>query len=358
MRPVSASASSRMLLAFLAAVSAALGLGSCAYLLADPYGETLQKAQGWANLRQEMHGQTGLDLQRLSGISAVGGYVFFQAEFSDASSQQFALNYGDLSLVPPSLFGRMSDMPGPFNACVDYNGHICLGRDAYDPGTFYHWATGLPGGPWLLDHDNSTGSYNYYFNTDTPNQLAVNGYAVFPQNPPYTTTGSWYWSLIGPAGENWTLARVLTLDDYRVCLLFYKGDGSAGAVRAGVFANMGAFLTLINSHPTSPPGYLLGTLDPTLAIGDPIKVVSFNGSFDSPSGLDAWITRDGIVAVTADSNGRFTFSRYPQGPGGEIDRFSMSSGYDSLFYFEPSGKYWYSYDPSAGRLFRLRTWWS
>jgi hypothetical protein len=165
------------------------------------------------------------------------------------------------------------------------------------------------------------------------------------------TTGTWQIS----STAAWNLARVAVLSDGRVCLLFILGQGGQGKVQLATFQNF----TLFNSAFLAASTDLLASSDATLSAL--IDVNTSNGSFDSPSGVDAWITEKGIIAQTNNNtntnNNLETLTRFPLGPGGASDSYSLTSSQNDLLYFESSGNYWYIFDPGSGRLVRLRAWW-
>jgi hypothetical protein len=120
----------RLLGALLGTVTLALVSQSCSYLLGDPYGDYMQKADRWVNLRSELQTK-GLTLNDAYGLAVVqasfGGtpynYVFFVANFADGTSRIRALGYDGLDL----LGFEASPSGGIFSAASDINGYIKIG---------------------------------------------------------------------------------------------------------------------------------------------------------------------------------------------------------------------------------------
>jgi hypothetical protein len=164
-------------------------------------------------------------------------------------------------------------------------------------------------------------------------------------------TGTWQISSTG----SWNLVRVAVLSDGRVCLLFSFGQGGQATIQLATFANFAAF----NSAFIAGTPNLMNSLAVTLSA--PIGVNTSNGNFNGSSGISAWITEKGIVALTNvnenNNNNLETFTHFPLGPGAAEDSYSLTASQNDLFYFEPSGDYWYLFATGAGRLVRLRVWW-
>ena len=139
------------------------------------------------------------------------------------------------------------------------------------------------------------------------------------------------------------------LDDGRVCLLFSLGMGDQGKVQALTFADYSTFDVAFGV------GGLMESLNASKS--SQIDVTASGDSYIGPSGIDAWITENGVVAMTTTNNSQATFSRYPLGSGGSVDSYSMTYNSGNMYFFESSGRYWYVFDVGSGRLVRLRTWW-
>jgi hypothetical protein len=337
----------RLLGALLGTATLALVSQSCSYLLGDPYGDYMQKADRWVDVRSALQtkGQTlneifGFAVVKTSFSGTPCNYVFFVADFADNTSGIRALAYDDLGLLsfaePPS--------GGVFSAAVDKTGDIKIDDKSYNPSTLLPQFPGLPSGEWLITDNPATTNYLLY--SDGMNRLHMDSYDGL-----WTAGATGTWQISSTAA--WNLVRVAVLSDGRVCLLFSLGQGGQGKVQLATFAGFAAF----NSAFIAGIPDLMDSMAVTLSA--PIDVNTNNGSFDSSSGIGAWITEKGIVALTNynNNNNLETFTRFPLGPGGAEDSYSLISSQNDLFYFEPSGDYWYLFATGSGRLVRLRAWW-
>jgi hypothetical protein len=330
--------------------SLALAASGCSFLLGDPYGDYLQKAERWVDLRTELEKKAGLTLNDLSGIAVGQGsragshysYVFLQANFADYTSRIGALGYEGLDLLDFQAFPNM----GPLMADADAMGDIRIGNQAYFADSLLPSVPTPAAGHWLVT-DSPPGS-NFLLFTDGMSLLHKDEYtaAWSPVGPPPP------WP-ISSTPESWNLVRATVLKDGRICLLFFLGGaGWQGTVRCAAFANYASFAA---AFALASPSLFDS---PAANLSASISLSSSGGSWDGPSGVGAWITEAGVVALTSNNNNRYTLTRYPLGPGAALDSYSMTASYDDLLYFEASGKYWYRFDRSSGRLFRLRTWWT
>jgi hypothetical protein len=337
----------KQILVSLAILAATATLGSCSFLLGDPYGDYMQRADRWVDLRDEFK-TAGLPLNDVPGICAAEAtvglntykYLFLQCDFSDNTSRVKALSYTDLGLLSFDSFSGS----GIFSVSPDLSGDFRVGGQTFYAGSLSLSHNGVPAGKWLVADTATTTNYLIYTDTADPNNwLHADGYDT-AWDPPATNFG-----LISSGTESWKLARVAVLSDGRVCLLLLLGEGGQGQVLSATFPNFAALMLDLGG------GNLLASLDAVTSAR--INLDSHSGNWDNPSGIDAWITEDGIIAQTSGTNGRIVLSRYPLGPGGEKDSFMPGSGHEYRLYFEASGSYWYLFDRGAGRLVRLRTWW-
>ena len=217
---------------------------------------------------------------------------------------------------------------------------IKVGDASYGASSITSVHTGLPTGKWLITDNPTTSNFLIYSD-------GINLHRDLYDS-------SWLPGVIGQSQISsvpgpWNLSRVAVLGDGRICLLFSLGMGDQGKIQAVTFAD----------YPTFDSAFGVGGLmeSPDAVKGSQIAVTTFGGSFDGPSGIDAWITENGVVAMTTTSNNQATFSRYPLGSGGSVDSYSMTYYSGNLYFFESSGRYWYIFDVGSGRLVRLRTWW-
>jgi hypothetical protein len=336
----------RLPAALLCTSLALVSLG-CSYLLGDPYGDYMQKADRWIDLRSALQTK-GLALNYVNGLAVVktvfGGtpysYVFFTVSYTDNTSGIRALTYDDLGL----LGFEASPRGGVFSAAVDKSGNIKIDDTSYNPSALLPQLSGLPIGEWLITDNPATTNYLLY--SDGMSQLHMDSYdGLWTPG----TTGTWQISSTGA----WNLVHVAVLSDGRVCLLFSLGQGGQATVQLATFQNFSFFHSAFTAASTN----LLASTDATLSA--PIGVNTSNGSFNGSSGIPAWITEKGIVALTNynNNNNLETFTRFPLGPGAAEDSYSLTSSQNNLFYFEPSGDYWYLFATGAGRLVRMRAWW-
>jgi len=197
----------------------------------------------------------------------------------------------------------------------------------------------------MVDIGPSTNYLLYTTTSDPTDLIHMDGYSAGWAN---VSSATWQ---ISSGSDMWTLARAAQLVDGRVCLLFFLNNGSQGKAIAATFAN---FSTLASAFAAGNP-YLMGSADANLSAD--MDVVTTNGSYGSPAGIDAWIIEDGIVSMTSTINNRTTFNLFPFGSGAATKSYSMTANYSYLYYFQPSGEYWYLFDYSSGRLVCLRPWW-
>jgi hypothetical protein len=330
---------------FALAFALAISTQSCSYLLGDPYGNYLQKVDAWVDLRSGLQTALGLTLDRVNGIEVAEGsylgatyrHVLVKCDFTNNISRIRSLAYGDLSL---SSFDDNPSFPGVFSASRTLDGDIRVGGNLYRADLAVGTGT-VPSSSTSIWSWFESPTYNDLVYSDMTNLLHLDGYNNAWASP-VTLSQS-----ISSTGS-WQLARASLLADGRVCLLFFMGMGGQGTIRAASFPDAAAFRAAF-SNPT--------IMEYAASLSDSISVNSTNGSSDNPAGISAWLTADGVVSLTDQGNNRFTFQRYPLGPGSAIDEYVLSANYDSLIYFEASGNYWYRFDRGTGRLFRLRTWW-
>jgi len=332
----------------------AVAFAGCSFLLGDPYGDFMQKAVAWVNLRAALQTNDGTTLNGLNAISVAlpsaggtaNGYVFVEENLGNGSLVG-ALGYDTLDL---ENFG-LPTSGGVLSTNFDVDGNIRIWAQSFAAGTL-NLNSNLTGispqsvGAWLITDSSASVNYLIYTSpSDSSNLLHMDAYTA-SWSPGSTETHQ-----IGSSTDTWSLARVAVLGDGRVCLLFFLGQGSQNVVLGETFND---FPTFASAMAAASPD-LLGTVG--AASTSSIGVDSSNGSVYGGSGVDAWITENGVVSLTRGNGNNLGFSRYPLGTGGQIDGYSMSNNQNALFYFETSGKYWYYFDGGSGRLYRLRTWW-
>jgi hypothetical protein len=329
----------------------ALAFSGCSYLLGDPYGNYLQKTEGWVDLRESLQTATGKTLERLNAMDVVEGsylgstyrHVFLKCDFADKTSRVRSLGYDDFSL---SSFDDSPSGPEIFSASQTISGDIRIGNTAYrgDLGSIMWSGLASPSWSAWTIHDGVAASNLVY--SDAANSLHIDRY-----DTTWGAQSTLSWQISSASGP-WLLARAKLLADGRVVLLFFAGMGGEGTIRGASFAN---FASLYTAASAGTPA-LMESSDASLS--DPVHVYSPDGSNDRPPGISAWLTQAGLVSLTDQGNNNsFTFRRFPYGPGKEMDKYTVSANHDELFFFEASGRYWYRFDRGTGKLFRLRTWW-
>ena len=337
----------------LAVAAFVLVFQGCTYLIGDPYGDYMQKAVRWVNLRSGLQNQTGLTLDSVSGLvvtkASSGGiphdYVFIMADFSDKTSRIKAFGYDGLDLLEFETYSS----GGVFSPTADVAGDIKIDSQCYYADSLtLHWSS-LPIGKVLIADTANAINYMLYTSSGTPSLLYAD------QNDMGWTfinlLGGWQ---IGSTTETWSLARASVLGDGRLCLLFFSGSDGQPKIQSATFTSIADFAAAF--APAIAAGVNL--LDsPAASVSARVDLGSQNSVSDNSSGIKAWITVNGVVSMTTSGNNINTFSRYPLGPGNVTDSYSLTSSSSNLWYFEPSGSYWYFFDVGSGRLVRLRTWW-
>ena len=333
-------------------VAAVTALAGCSFLMGDPYGDFLQKADKWLDLRAEFQAKAGLTLNDISGIHFAEGfvgatpyrYLFIEGDFTDGSSRIRALGYDNLGLLG---FETMPN-PGTLTAEADLNGDIKIETNSYFADTLNTHLTSLPVGSdgswkWLIA--DSTLAINCMFHVgSSDHKLHMHEHSLA-----WVAGATPKWVIRG--AELWDLAQIVKLDDGRISVLLSQGGGDYNTVIAATYPSFAIF------HSDYAGAFDLLS-SPDASVSSVIDSYSSNGGYSGPSGLNAWITANGVVSITSgNNNNSITLTRYPLGPGSSLDSYSLSSQHDELLYFEPSGKYWYRFDRGSGRLFRLRTWW-
>ena len=337
------------LLGTLAIAAFVLVFQGCTYLVGDPFGDYMQKAARWVNLRNGLKDQTGLILDSVSGFAVIkassGGtpydYIFLMADFSDTTSRIKALSYDSLDLLGFEGYSSV----GVFSPAADVGGDLKIDSQSFYADSLNFHRNSLPIDKVLVADTASLINYMLYTSSSTPSLLYTDQNDT---NWTYVMTlGGWQ---IGSSTETWSLARASVLGDGRLCLLFYSGSDGQSKIQSATFTSIADFASAFASG-----GNLLDS--PTASISARADLGSQNGVSDSYSGIKAWITENGVVSMTTSGNNVNTFSRFPLGPGNATDSYSMTSSSSNLWYFEPSGSYWYFFDVGSGRLVRLRTWW-
>jgi hypothetical protein len=316
---------------------ASLMLGACSYLLQDPYAQFMEKAAGAADLGSSL----GSGISYLGMTEASSGsttYLFLEILASSGSKIVKALSASSLTLS--GLSGQGS--PSTLCAAVDAKGDYVVAGLAYAPSSLAADSldAALPG---FLASDAAAG-LNYIF-TSAAAASAQLSYSTYDAS----------WASAAPFQKafrsdlsSWRLARVLLLDDGSLALLAFQGSAAKGSLLAAVYPSLAAFAASTES-----------ALDASSASRSAVVNIDTNqAGIGSTEGLPAWPTSEGLVVLLSDANGGFRLARYGYDGGAEKDEYSVDSRPDAAFYFEPSGRYWFLYEKSANKLYKLRTWWT
>jgi hypothetical protein len=313
---------------------ASLCLSACSYLLDDPYGGFLQKAAAYADLGSALGSSQFLD-GMMSAEAQTSTYLF--AEFADPSGARMVKALDPMSLELAAFSGQGS--PLTFCAATAANAEFVVASHAYGPSTL-NLDTACPAGLGWLAADSTTGN-NCLFPFVAASSQRLSFY-VYDSSWKNRTTIQ---RVFSSSTENWQLARALILVDGSFAVLAFDGRGGTGSLRAARYPNLAAFLASTGPILDSASSSAVASVD------------TQQGSIGSAMGVPAWPTVDGLIALVSDANGVFRLARYGYDGLGEKDEYVLSSRPDAALYFESSGTYWYLYERSAGRLFRLRTWW-
>lgn len=148
--------------------------------------------------------------------------------------------------------------------------------------------------------------------------------------------------------SSWRLARALLLDDGSLALLAFQGSEAKGSLLAAVYPSLAVFAASTES-----------ALDASSASRSAVVDIDTSQTgLGSTQGVPAWPTSEGLVVLLSDANGGFRLARYGYDGGAAKDEYSVVSRPDAALYFEPSGRYWFLYEKSANKLYKLRTWWT
>lgn len=306
---------------------------SCSYLMDDPYGSVGQRAVAIADIATAVTSATGSSIQyinRMYYLSSGGHtYLFLLLTTEDDVSWLIALDGGTLSTVSamePYYAGTGSNM------AVDLSGNFALGSssplvlDTSLASVSSYSLSALGSVAYCLFSD---GSYN--------NSLAVSSTELsFTQyDSDWAATGNSDAKTVDSSGASYTLLDAANASG-TVLLLF---DVSGQAIEV--------------AYPSA--GSLYTTLEATSYIIDSASSskVSPVASYENSM---AWATSAGLVVGSSGNNG-IDLSLYKLGGNGKASTYKLKSNGSTQLYFEPSGNYFFYFDRSSGRLYKLRTWW-
>ncbi|HUW41265.1 MAG TPA: hypothetical protein VMV90_09650 [Rectinemataceae bacterium] len=315
------------------ALGAATLLSSCSYLLGDPYGAIGQRAVAWVDLNSAVKSATGSGVRyvnRMSYLSSGGHAYLFLYINTDANTQLFAaLDGTSLNLVdsiPSSIYYQSGS-----NIAVDMNGNFVTSYpSALALSPTLAIAAPLPAvsGPYCLAAD---GSNNISLQaTSGANSLSLASYSsswgADSSTPVPLTAG------IDPG---WQLSDAAVANNQ--LLLLFTASGMALEV----------------AYPASS---IYSTLSGAGELIDYAPAATAIAPFNSQSSPMAWLTSEGLVVGSYANNG-LELDLYKLGGFGKSSSYTLGNNGSSQAYVEPDGRYFYYYEQSSGRLYKMRTWW-
>ncbi|MDA8424511.1 MAG: hypothetical protein M0Z80_00100 [Treponema sp.] len=323
----------------LAAGMAALALGgatllsSCSYLLGDPYGSIGQRTVAWVDLNSAVTSATGSGVRyinRMSFLSSGGHSYLFLYLGTDSNLQIFAaLDGTSLSLVdsiPSSIYYQSGS-----NIAVDMNGNFVtstLPSSALSPTLSLTTPGPSLSGGYCLVADGSTNVSMMV--TSASNAMALSSYSNAWGTA--TATASPSPALTAASDPGWVLT-----------------DASiAGATLLLLFTNTGSAIEV--AYPASS---IYATLS---GVSDVIDDAPAATAVAPANNQMAWATSEGLVVGSYANNG-LELDLYKLGDSGKSSSYTIAANGSSQAYVEPDGRYFYYYDQSSGRLYKMRTWW-
>jgi hypothetical protein len=147
--------------------------------------------------------------------------------------------------------------------------------------------------------------------------------------------------------------------------------GASTPIRSGYFydlmdswlASSSSSLIILVRNRSNGTG--LTALDLGLASNLAANIFTGSAIFDNPNATitqvsgdyvdRAWLTADGILALTHSNNTQLV--RYAYKSGKKLDSLLIDETWMSGISFDETGSYWYYYDRYKGRLYEMRTWW-
>jgi hypothetical protein len=315
--------------ASVAAVFAAAFLAaSCSYFTDDPYPDSAQRLLARTDfdsiLREAPGGSKLQDFGAFSYVKSPAGAAFFVGVHAKDGADLFLSLDGDRldepviypSLAPESVVSY--DASGMFIAS---DWLISTSRAPL-------YSQAFTASPFFL----SEGSRNYNLALGGPSILKIEAYdsGYAPIAAPTI--------LIAAAGS-WNLVSTAQAGGW-YCLLFQ--DGSSNGYRG---FRIESIKTLYDKAAALAWSSLFDDANVPAACKGPLFQADYNS---------AWLTKDGVVTRSYVDNGvEFTLNAF----SGSDESYTASKGGEDNYYFEPSGKYWFVYGRSDGRLSKLRTWW-
>jgi|GEM_PF-3899462 len=309
-------------------------LSSCSYLLGDPYGPIGQRALAISDLDGEVKAETGSDLQQLNRMSFLssGGhdYLFLFVNTQDQMSWLIALDGENLSVAKSmkSYYYQSGS-----NLAVDLSGNFVMSSSSglvLDPSLSIVSTYTLPTGPGCLASD---GSYNNSLaNSPAASFTTSLSFAQFLND--WTSTGSSNSKSFTSSGTSSYLLLDAATTGGALLLLFADASGQAVEV----------------SYPYGSSIYSALNLSTSIIDAAPHKSASV-----AYQNQMVWATKEGVVVGGYGNNGlQLELHKLD---GGGTASYTLRSNGSSDVYFEPSGSYFFYFDRSLGRLYKMRTWW-
>jgi hypothetical protein len=352
-RPSARAAASLAALAAAASLALTLLGSSCGLLQDDAFPEWLPYAEAWIDIRA---------LSEKAGFGPIQDFVRLEhlaytepGGDEDGASRLFAFCNGPESGFLVSMDGgslafekawlRGTEAPlsllGP--AMKGSVGGFISGGLELDLGDLYAAPLVITAGSAPKD--------SWIFSTGRSGDPAARNFLVYGAEP---APGA-YRIAVTSFSEDFSLEAgpvLRALDDAGRRLRVLDAEYAGGRYRLLVQTEAGGYVV---SFPTEAallgPGPVL--TDPEAEITGPFAL----SDAGSGAGANAWLSADGVVALTRYDGFRLT--RYAYGsPLVALDTLAMEDGWDyAALSFDPSGTWWFLHDRLAGRLVKMRTWW-
>jgi len=310
------------------AAAAALLLGGCDYLLGGGAPSWLGRISASAHLRSIVAQETGSELWSIDGFNYL--------ESQGSSAALVFVTTTDFRRHLVALDGRTLGDPRVYStpayslgtsAGVDMTGYYVTGQLSL------RWDNRLPQPPppfpsFSVDKAISDSTSNYSITGTT------NTYDLIPYNAVWGAPG-------GPISR-----PIFSAGGGQHRFSGHTGMGSSPYVHLFYSTNNKTFMA------TQSP-YVYPDTTPADAV-TAIKTIEIH---TGNSYNNAWATADGAVARESDNSGHIILKLYRFGAAGASDEYSLRENGDMQMSFEPSGRYWFLYEGTTGRLYKLRTWW-
>jgi hypothetical protein len=317
-------------LALVAALGAATILSSCSYLLGDPYGTIGQRAVAWVDLNGAIKATTGSGVNyvnRMSYLSSAGHDYLFLYVSTTAQTQIFAALDGTSLNLDNTVSSGFYYQTGT-NIAVDMNGNFVT---SYPVGLALSptLAIATPGptqGTFCLAAD--TLSNVSMTATSASNAMALSSYSNAWGAATVTASPA-----LAAFDPGWALTDAATSGG-NLLLLFTNSSAAIEVVYPGtsIYSTLSAQTYIIDNAPSK-------------------SAIAYSNSNQM-----AWATSEGLVVGSYANNG-VELDLYKLGDSGKTSSYNIATNGSASFYFEPAGRYFFYYEQSSGRLYKMRTWW-